>query len=99
MIRGLYFLGWVLPGAGDERGALVAMEKESMDFYRQTGTAVVQCALGDAPAPNAVLKEMIDAFALEGPYQIAMAYAYRGEIDASFDWLMGPEIRASLKAY
>ena len=86
-IRGQYFLGWVLLAQGDEHASLAAMEQENGDFYHLTGTAVVQHALGNAKESEAALKELIENRGVESSYQIALVYAHRGDINASFDWL------------
>ena len=82
-----YLLGLVLQGQGDAPAALVAIEQETSDFYRLTGTAIVQHALGDAGASDAALKELIEKYAAGAAYQVAEVYAFRGEIDYAFDWL------------
>jgi len=82
-----YILGRVLLAQGDAPAALVAIEQETSDFHRLTGTAIVQHALGDAGASDAALQEMIEKWAAEGAYQVAEVYAFRGEIDLAFDWL------------
>jgi adenylate cyclase len=86
-IRAHYFLGWVLLAQGDARGALAAMEQENGDYYRLTGIAVVQMALHNASESDAALRKLIEKKYVESSYQIALAYAYRGDIDASFEWL------------
>jgi tetratricopeptide (TPR) repeat protein len=82
-----YFLGLVRLAQGDAQAALAAMEQESADVYRLTGTALVQHVLGDAGASDAALKELIEKWAAEAAYQVAEIYAFRGEIDHAFDWL------------
>jgi tetratricopeptide (TPR) repeat protein len=82
-----YLLGKVLLAQGDAPAALEAMEKESMDFFRLIGTAIVQHALGDAGASNAALQESIEMWAAGGAYQVAEVYAFRGEVEHAFDWL------------
>ncbi len=84
---GQYFLGLVLLAQGDAPAALVAIEKESDDAYRLTGTAIVQHVLGDARASDAALQELIEKWVAAGACQVAEVYAYRGEIDHAFDWL------------
>ena len=86
-IRARYYIGMVLLAQGDAPAALVAMEQETSDFWRVMGTAIVQYALGDAGASDAALKDLIDNYAAVAAYQIADAYAFRGEIDHAFDWL------------
>jgi TolB-like protein/lipoprotein NlpI len=82
-----YLLGKVLLAQGDAPAALLAMEQESMDFFRLIGTAIVQHAQGDAGASDAALQESIEIWGAGGAYQVAEVYAYRGEIDHAFDWL------------
>ena len=82
-----YTLGRVLQAQGDASAALVAIEQETSDGYRLTGTAIVQHALGDAGASDAALEELIEKYAAGMAYQVAEVYAFRGEIDYAFDWL------------
>jgi len=82
-----YRLGRVLLAQGDAPAALLAMEQETGDFYRLTGIAIVQHALGDTEASDAALKKMIEVWGVTGAYQVAEVYAFRGEIDDAFDWL------------
>ncbi len=82
-----YRLGFVLLAQGDASAALVAMEQETSDLLRLTGTAIVQHALGDAGASDAALMELIEKYAAVAAYQVAEVYAFRDEIDLAFDWL------------
>ena len=86
-IFGHYLLGLVLLAQGDAPAALAAMEKETSDAFRLHGMAIVQYALGDAGASDATLQEFIECCAAGAAYQVAQAYALRGEIDLAFDWL------------
>jgi len=43
--------------------------------------------LGDAAASDAALQEYINDYASGYEYQIAIVYAFRGEIDNAFEWL------------
>ena len=86
-IRGQYFLGLVLLAKGDAHGALAAMEQENGDYYRMTGITIVQRALHNASASDAALKKLIEYEGVESSYQIAIAYAHRGDISTAFDWL------------
>jgi TolB-like protein/lipoprotein NlpI len=81
------FLGLVRLAQGDAKAALAAMEQESADVYRLTGTAVVQHVLGDDGASDAALKELIEKWAAQAAYQVAEIYAFRGQINHAFDWL------------
>jgi tetratricopeptide (TPR) repeat protein len=82
-----YSLGSVLLAQGDTQAALVAMEQETDDLFRLLGIAVVRYTLGDTSASDAALQEILDEYAEGAHYQIAQAYAFRGEIDHAFDWL------------
>jgi TolB-like protein/Tfp pilus assembly protein PilF len=84
---GHVLLGNVLLRQGDAPSALAAMEQETSDGFRLTGIAIVQHALGDAEASDAALKELIEKYAAFAAYQVAEAFAFRGEIDHAFDWL------------
>jgi tetratricopeptide (TPR) repeat protein len=84
---GHYLLGNVLLRQGDAPSALAAIEQETSDGIRLTGIAIVQHALGDAEASDAALKELIEKYAAFAAYQVAEAFAFRGEIDHAFDWL------------
>jgi hypothetical protein len=48
--------------------------------------AIVQHALGDVGASDAALEELQENNETLF-YQIALVYAFRGEIDLAFDWL------------
>ncbi len=82
-----YLIGRVLLAQGDAPAALVAIEQETSDVLRLTGTAIVQHALGNAGASDAALQELIEKYAAPAAYQVAQVYAFRGEIDLAFDWL------------
>jgi len=82
-----YVLGRVLLSQGDAPAALAAMEQENDNGLRLLGTAIVQYALGDADASDAALKAVIEGGTANWDYWVAMAYAYRGEIDKAFEWL------------
>jgi len=82
-----FALGLVLLAQGDAPAALVVIEEETDDLLRQTGTAIVQHALGDAGASDAALQELIENYAAGAAYQVAEVYAFRGEIDLAYEWL------------
>ncbi len=88
-VFGNSFLGLVLLQQGDAPAALAAIEQEPSDFFRLTGMAIVQHALGDAVASDAALQEMIETWgcAAVAPTRWPAVYAFRGEIDHAFDWL------------
>ena len=43
--------------------------------------------MGQKEASDAALKEFIEKYAGIAAYQVAEAYAYRGEKEKAFDWL------------
>ena len=82
-----YQLALVLVAQGDAPAALVTIEQVTDEGWRLAGMAVVQHALGDDDASDAALEELTERFAADMDYQVAEAYAFRGEIDDAFDWL------------
>jgi hypothetical protein len=51
------------------------------------GQVLAYHALGREQDSNAALSELIAKYHTGGAYQIAQAYAFRGESDKSFEWL------------
>jgi hypothetical protein len=51
------------------------------------GLALVQHARGRRAESDAALQELIEQDAAGSAYQIAEAYAYRGQPDLAFEWL------------
>jgi adenylate cyclase len=79
-------LGLVLLAQGDARAALLEIEQETSDARRLYGTAIVQHARDNVGASDAALKELLKNWG-GWLYQIALVYAFRGEIDDAFYWL------------
>lgn len=86
-IGGQYHLGKTLLLKGDAVMALEAFEKEPDDEYRTKGRAIAQFALGNTAEANAALEELVEKWGDQWPSEVAQAHAYRGDIDAAFDWL------------
>lgn len=82
-----YRLALVLIVQGDAAAALTIAKSLRDDGWRLAATALVQHALDDDKASNAALDEMIERFSADMAFQVAMVYAFRGEIDNAFDWL------------
>jgi TolB-like protein/Flp pilus assembly protein TadD len=61
--------------------------RSSSSVWRLIGTAMAEHSLGDPAASQAALDELIRQRAATAAYQIAEAYAWRGERDAAFAWL------------
>jgi tetratricopeptide (TPR) repeat protein len=67
--------------------ALAEMEKETGQWEKFSGEALVYAKLGDRQASDRALKNLIATHQNDCAYQIAEACAYRGEIDPAFRWL------------
>jgi serine/threonine-protein kinase len=79
-------LGIVQLLTGDAAGAAATFRKTG-GGYGSTGVAMAQFTLGDMAASQAALDESIARYAQASAYQIADAYAWRGESDKAFEWL------------
>jgi hypothetical protein len=51
------------------------------------GLAIIHHARGDAAESDAAIRELVEKHSAESAWQIATAYAGRGEADATFEWL------------
>ena len=75
----------LLQGRADE--ALDEAEREAIPYLRLLCVALAQHTRGDATASDAALRRLIDEYGYAVSFQIAVAHAWRGEVDAAFDWL------------
>jgi tetratricopeptide (TPR) repeat protein len=80
-------MGEALIEEGKPQEALAEIEKEPIDWMKLTGQALAYHALGREQDSNAALGHLIAKNGNGGAYQIAQVYAYRGELDKSFEWL------------
>jgi tetratricopeptide (TPR) repeat protein len=80
-------LGKVLLAKGKLQQALAETEKETNDWGKLTGEALVYHALGREQDGNAALADLMSKHATDSAYQIAQVYAFRGDSDKSFEWL------------
>jgi adenylate cyclase len=80
-------LGYALLLKGDPDGALAEIEHEPIDVYKMLGLAMAYHALGRKADSDAKLNEVIAKYEKDGPYNIAYAYAFRGDADLAFAWL------------
>ena len=71
---------------GHAQQALAAFRK-SDSVYRPAGIAMAEHSLGHARESQQALDEAIRSEGTSGAYQIAQAYAWRGETDKAFEWL------------
>ena len=72
---------------GRKAEALLAVEKESDPASKLSMQACVYWALGRRAESDTVLGALEHGFASRNPYMIAVARAYRGEVDLAFLWL------------
>jgi tetratricopeptide (TPR) repeat protein len=77
----------ILLAQGQLQEALAAVKKEPLQPERLLAEAKVYHALGQGRASDAALKQLIASFSDVAAYQVAQAYAYRGEGDKALDWL------------
>jgi TolB-like protein/DNA-binding winged helix-turn-helix (wHTH) protein/Flp pilus assembly protein TadD len=80
-------LGRILIAEGRPQQALAEVEKEPNDWEKVTDQALVYHALGREQDSNAALAELIAKHDTDWAYQIAVVYAFRGQLDKSFEWL------------
>lgn len=84
-------LHWVLGTIRLEQArldeALQAFEQEGVASLRVQGVAMVHGAAGRAAQAQAALDELIHIGADDSAFQIAEAFAYRGQADPAFEWL------------
>ena len=79
--------GQVLLAEGRWQSASVEMQKETGEWEKLSGEALAYHALGRREESDKALKRLIATHQSDAAYQIAEAYAYRGEIDKAFAWL------------
>lgn len=67
--------------------ALTEMQREKGPEYGLYGLALAYHALGREKESQAALAELINDYGATAAFQVAEAYAFRGEADETFDWL------------
>jgi TolB-like protein/DNA-binding winged helix-turn-helix (wHTH) protein/tetratricopeptide (TPR) repeat protein len=77
-------LAWLMDGNPKE--AVAAFER-SGSVFRLAGLAAAQFEAGNEAASQEALHTLITRHAPIGAYQVAQAYAWRGENDKAFEWL------------
>src|SRR5206468_2101716 len=80
-------LGNALMLKGDAQGALAQIEQESSELWKMLSLPMAYHALGRKADSDAALAAVIAKYEKDGPYNIAYAYAFRGEADKAFEWL------------
>jgi TolB-like protein/DNA-binding winged helix-turn-helix (wHTH) protein/Tfp pilus assembly protein PilF len=79
--------GKILLAQGKKQQALSEIEKEPLEWAKLTGQVMAYHALGREQDSKAALASLIAKNHSDAAFQIAQAYAYRGEFDKSFEWL------------
>jgi TolB-like protein len=72
---------------GDLECALAFAEREQIDGFRLEALTIVHHSLADRTASDSALELLINDCGDEWPYNVARAFAYRGNIAAAFEWL------------
>lgn len=67
--------------------ALALAEREVIGDFRLLGVSLAEHALGHTDAADKALTQLIDEYGGVAAYQIALAYALRGDADNAFGWL------------
>jgi TolB-like protein/DNA-binding winged helix-turn-helix (wHTH) protein len=80
-------LGKILIAKGKPQQALAEIEKEPSEWGKLIGQVLVYRALGREQDSNAALAGLIAKYDTKSAFQIAQAYAFRGQSDKSFEWL------------
>ncbi|MFO7589150.1 MAG: hypothetical protein R6X22_13975 [Gemmatimonadota bacterium] len=76
-----------LLGRGEPEAALAENEKEPDEGWRLLGRVAAYHSLGRKAESDVALSELIAKYEQEMAYNIAGAYAWRGEPDRAFEWL------------
>ena len=72
---------------GDAERALVEIEKNPSNVYRDVGLVLAFTALGSEAEAQAALQRLVNQEGEGYPVWVAEAYAWRGERDQAFEWL------------
>ena len=79
--------GKILMSQGHPQEALAEMEKETGEWEKFSGETMAHHLLRQRKESDAALKKLIATHQNDCAYQIAEAYAYRGENNEAFHWL------------
>ncbi len=79
--------GWVRLIQGRAQDALTTFSRIDEEAFRLCGIAMAEHTLEHAEASQRALDGLIGKYARDSAYQIAEAYAWRGERDRTFEWL------------
>jgi len=77
----------ILFSEGRHQEALAEIAKETGDWEKLSGEALAYYAAGRRAESDKALKELIAHHQDDGAFQVAEAYAYRGDIENAFHWM------------
>jgi TolB-like protein/DNA-binding winged helix-turn-helix (wHTH) protein len=80
--------GLILLARGHPQQALTEVEREPGEVWKLFGRALAYQALGRSHDSITALNQLIIKHHQDSAYQIAEVYAYRGETDQTFEWLL-----------
>jgi predicted Zn-dependent protease len=81
------WLSVVLVQEGKPQEALEEISHEPSEWARLSGQAIAYHALGREADSDVALAGLIARHSQDTAYQIAEIYAYRGQVNKSFEWL------------
>jgi TolB-like protein/tetratricopeptide (TPR) repeat protein len=82
-----YRLGVMLVLRAEPTAALAEMERNPDEPWRVAGLPLALDSLGRRSEADRALAVAVQKLAVNGPYQIAVIYAHRNNLDRAFDWL------------
>jgi TolB-like protein/Tfp pilus assembly protein PilF len=82
-----FLIGAAMLQQGEAQDALLEMQQETSEAWRQLGLTIVYHALGRHAESDAVLAETIANYSSYAAYNIASVLAWRNEPDRAFEWL------------
>lgn len=83
-----HICGLILLAQGHPQQALTEVEQEPSEIWKLFGRALAYQALGRSQDSITALNQLIIKYHQDSAYQIAGVYAYRGETDKAFEWLL-----------
>ena len=72
---------------GDAERALLEIEKNPANVYRDVGLVLAYSTLGREAEAQVALQRLVDQEGERNPVWVAEAFAWRGEKDQAFEWL------------
>jgi eukaryotic-like serine/threonine-protein kinase len=82
-----YRLGKMYYQQGKFPESLEMLEQETVPAFRLLGLTLLYDKMGERQKSDAALQELVDKYHADSAFQIAEAYACRGEADNTFRWL------------